>query len=69
MLADSPAWTEIADQVHTCLGTAWICVHNAHVDYRVLKAHLPWWEPAGVIDTLRLAKPPTAACPATRSTR
>ncbi|MFG2416680.1 MULTISPECIES: hypothetical protein [Streptomyces] len=35
---------------------AWICAHKAHVDYRVLSAHLPKWEPAGVLDTLRLAK-------------
>lgn len=56
LLAKSPAWGEIADQVHSLLSKAWICAHNAHVDYRVLKAHLPQWEPAGVIDTLRLAK-------------
>jgi DNA polymerase III epsilon subunit-like protein len=55
-LAHKPAWKEIADQVHACLGTAWICAHHAHVDYRVLKAHLPKWEPAGVLDTLRLAR-------------
>lgn len=55
-LADKSAWAETADQVHRFLGTAWICAHNAHVDYRVLKAHLPRWEPAGVLDTLRLAR-------------
>ncbi|MFH9728755.1 exonuclease domain-containing protein [Streptomyces sp. NPDC017260] len=38
------------------MGTAWICAHNAHTDYRVLGAHLPGWEPAGVLDTLRLAE-------------
>jgi DNA polymerase III epsilon subunit-like protein len=56
VLETSPAWREVSDQVHALLGTAWICAHHAHVDYRVLKAHLPKWEPAGVIDTLRLAK-------------
>ncbi|WP_371792274.1 3'-5' exonuclease [Streptomyces sp. NBC_01471] len=55
-LAAEPGWEEIAEQVHTLLGASWICAHNAHVDYRVLKAHLPQWEPAGVLDTLRLAK-------------
>ncbi|MEU8567780.1 3'-5' exonuclease [Streptomyces pathocidini] len=55
-LADQPEWEEIADQVHDFLGTGWICAHHAHVDYRVLKAHLPDWKPAGVLDTLRLAK-------------
>ncbi|MEU2585316.1 3'-5' exonuclease [Streptomyces avermitilis] len=55
-LADKPAWAEIADQVHAFMGTAWICAHNAHTDYRVLSAHLPGWKPAGVLDTLRLAR-------------
>ncbi|MEU4095942.1 3'-5' exonuclease [Streptomyces sp. NPDC026673] len=55
-LASAPGWEEIADHVHTLLGTAWIAAHNAHVDYKVLHAHLPRWEPAGVLDTLRLAK-------------
>ncbi|MFE2939861.1 exonuclease domain-containing protein [Streptomyces sp. NPDC059255] len=55
-LEKEPGWAEIADQVHTILGTSWICAHNAHVDYKVLSAHLPLWQPAGVLDTLRLAK-------------
>lgn len=55
-LTKEPGWEEIADQVHTLLGTSWICAHNAHVDHRVLTAHLPAWQPAGVLDTLRLAK-------------
>ncbi|MEU1273513.1 3'-5' exonuclease [Streptomyces sp. NPDC005799] len=56
VLATAPDWEEIADEVHARLGTAWIAAHHAHVDYRVLTAHLPKWQPAGVIDTLRLAK-------------
>ncbi|WP_405575367.1 3'-5' exonuclease [Streptomyces sp. NBC_01167] len=56
VLEGKPGWEEIRDEVHTMLGTAWIAAHNAHVDYRVLSAHLPKWQPAGVIDTLRLAK-------------
>jgi DNA polymerase III epsilon subunit-like protein len=56
LLADKPSWAELADLVGEFLGTAWICAHNAHVDYRALSHHLPKWEPAGVIDTLRLAK-------------
>ncbi|MFD9540842.1 exonuclease domain-containing protein [Streptomyces sp. NPDC060022] len=55
-LAHEPGWEEIADQMHTLLNSAWVCAHNAHVDYRVLSAHLPRWQPAGVLDTLRLAK-------------
>ncbi|WP_406425582.1 3'-5' exonuclease (plasmid) [Streptomyces sp. NBC_00873] len=56
VLDGKPDWEEIAGEVHACLGTAWIAAHNAHVDYRVLSAHLPQWKPAGVLDTLRLAK-------------
>ncbi|WP_369153905.1 exonuclease domain-containing protein [Streptomyces sp. R02] len=55
-LADKPAWADVAGQVHAFLGNTWICAHNAHTDYRVLSAHLPGWKPAGVLDTLRLAK-------------
>nr|BAP34729.1 DNA polymerase III [Streptomyces sp. ML694-90F3] len=55
-LEGQPGWEEIQESVHTFLGTAWIAAHHAHVDYRVLSAHLPAWQPAGVIDTLRLAK-------------
>lgn len=55
-LANCPAWNDIADQAHSTLGQAWIAAHNAHVDHRVLSAHLPGWQPAGVIDTLRLAR-------------
>ncbi|MEU8733702.1 3'-5' exonuclease [Streptomyces tendae] len=55
-LADKPLWAEVADQVHSFLSSTWICAHNAHTDYRVLSAHLPDWKPAGVLDTLRLAK-------------
>ncbi|MCT6775684.1 3'-5' exonuclease [Streptomyces sp. CS7] len=56
VLEDKPGWEEIKGSVHELLGTSWIAAHNAHVDYRVLSAHLPQWRPAGVIDTLRLAK-------------
>lgn len=56
VLDGKPGWEEVKDQVHARLGTAWITAHNAHVDYRVLSAHLPQWKPAGVIGTLRLAK-------------
>lgn len=56
LLADKPTWAELAGPVGDFLGTSWICAHHAHVDYRELSRHLPKWEPAGVIDTLRLAK-------------
>ncbi|MFH8987780.1 hypothetical protein [Streptomyces sp. NPDC017940] len=38
------------------LGTTCICAHYAHVDYGMLSRHLPRWQPAGVLDTLRLVK-------------
>lgn len=56
VLQEQPSWEEISGAVHSLLGTAWIAAHNAHVDYRVLSAHLPPWQPSGVLDTLRLAK-------------
>ncbi|NJQ04014.1 3'-5' exonuclease [Streptomyces lonarensis] len=56
VLDGKPSWREIEGVVHGLLGTAWVAAHHAHVDYRVLRAHLPQWQPAGVIDTLRLAK-------------
>lgn len=55
-LADCPSWEAVADQVRTMLGSAWICGHNASVEYKALTRHLPGWEPAGVLDTLRLAR-------------
>ncbi|MFD3926513.1 exonuclease domain-containing protein [Streptomyces sp. NPDC058614] len=55
-LAGYPTWSEVADGVRAFLDGAWICAHNAHVDYRVLARHLPGWEPTGVIDTLRLSR-------------
>jgi len=56
VLSTCPRWEQVADQARGLLGNAWICVHNAHVDYGVLIRHLPDWAPAGVIDTLRLAR-------------
>ncbi|SFF75328.1 DNA polymerase-3 subunit epsilon/exodeoxyribonuclease X [Actinacidiphila alni] len=64
VLENAPAWTEVAADVHRLLGTAWICAHNAHTDYRVLSAHLPGWQPAGVLDTLRLARVTVPGLPA-----
>lgn len=55
-LSTCPRWEQVADQAHRLLGNAWICAHNAHVDYGVLIRHLPGWAPSGVIDTLRLAR-------------
>lgn len=56
-VADVSTWADIAAEVQAELDGAWIAAHNAaSVEYRVLKAHLPEWDPAGVIDTLRLSR-------------
>ncbi|WP_049570423.1 3'-5' exonuclease [Streptomyces sp. SBT349] len=55
-LATCPPWTAVAGEVGTTLDGAWICAHNAGVEYNVLRRHLPDWKPAGVLDTLRLAR-------------
>lgn len=52
----APAFADIAAGVRADLDGAWIAAHNAHVDHRVLARHLPGWQPAGVLDTLRLAR-------------
>ncbi|MFI5942238.1 exonuclease domain-containing protein [Streptomyces uncialis] len=56
MVTGAPAWVEVAGEVGSVLDSAWICAHSAGVEYGVLTRHLPGWQPAGVIDTLRLAK-------------
>ncbi|MCC5574457.1 3'-5' exonuclease [Microtetraspora sp. AC03309] len=59
----APSWEQVAPGVHTHLQHAWIAAHNASVDYTALRRHLPGWEPAGVIDTLRLARATYPAAP------
>ncbi|GAA1232213.1 hypothetical protein GCM10009665_23060 [Kitasatospora nipponensis] len=55
-VADAPTWEQVGPQVHADLQGAWIAAHAAHVDYGVLLRHMPHWQPAGVVDTLRLAR-------------
>ncbi|MFI5527040.1 exonuclease domain-containing protein [Kitasatospora sp. NPDC051853] len=55
-VAAAPAWPVIADQVLADLNGAWIVAHHASTEYTVLTRHLPTWQPAGVLDTLRLAR-------------
>ncbi|GAA3115068.1 3'-5' exonuclease [Streptosporangium carneum] len=55
-VTDAPTWQHVAPTVQDTLQGTWIAAHNAHVDYTVLHRHLPGWKPAGVIDTLRLAR-------------
>jgi DNA polymerase III epsilon subunit-like protein len=55
-LAGCPSWDAVAGDVRAGLEGTWLVAHNASVEYRVLSRHLPGWEPAGVVDTLRLAR-------------
>jgi DNA polymerase III epsilon subunit-like protein len=55
-LADCPPWEAVAGDIEAMLEGAWLAAHNASVEYRILSRHLPAWEPAGVVDTLRLAR-------------
>ncbi|TQF01335.1 3'-5' exonuclease [Kitasatospora acidiphila] len=55
-VATAPTWEQVGDRVHADLEGAWIAAHAAHVDYGVLLRHMPTWQPAGVLDTLRLAR-------------
>ncbi|MFE3579439.1 3'-5' exonuclease [Streptomyces vinaceus] len=56
MVAGAPLWEDVAGEVAEVLNGAWICAHSATVEHSVLSRHLPDWRPAGVIDTLRLAR-------------
>jgi DNA polymerase III epsilon subunit-like protein len=53
---NAPSWPQAADRIRTLLDGAWIAAHNARTEYDVLTRHLPAWQPAGVIDTLRLSR-------------
>jgi DNA polymerase-3 subunit epsilon/exodeoxyribonuclease X len=55
-VASAPTWQQAASKVRDLLDGAWIAAHNAHVDYGLLARLLPGWEPAGVIDTLKLSR-------------
>ena len=55
-VAGCPPWSEVAAEVGRVLDGRVLVAHGAHVEYRVLGAHLPDWRPPMVLDTLRLAK-------------
>lgn len=55
-VAGCPPWSEVAREITELLGDRILVAHGAHVEYRVLGAHLPDWRPPLVLDTLRLAK-------------
>jgi exodeoxyribonuclease X len=53
---DAATWAETSGQVRALLDGAWIAAHNASVEYGLLTRLLPDWQPAGVIDTLKLSR-------------
>ncbi|WP_030244988.1 3'-5' exonuclease [Streptomyces sp. NRRL S-350] len=55
-VAQAPTWDQVGPQIQASLEGVWIAAHAAHVDYGVLLRHMPDWKPAGVLDTLRLAR-------------
>jgi DNA polymerase III epsilon subunit-like protein len=55
-VAHCPPWTAVAADVQETLDGRVLIAHGAHVEYRVLSAHLPGWRPPMVLDTMRLTK-------------
>lgn len=55
-VADSPLWTEVAEEISDAITGRVLVAHNASVERRVIATHLPRWRPPLVLDTLRLAK-------------
>lgn len=55
-VAHSPDWPTIAREVEPLISDCTLVAHNASIEHRVLDEHLPTWQPALVLDTLRLAK-------------
>jgi DNA polymerase III subunit epsilon len=55
-LADAPTITDIEPELARRLDDAYIVGHNVGVDWRLLHRRCPSIRPAGLIDTLRLAR-------------
>lgn len=55
-VADCPPWSEVAPTIATVMEGRVLVAHGAHVERRVIGAHLPDWQPPAVLDTMRLAK-------------
>lgn len=55
-VADAAPWSAIVDIVTETLAGRLVVAHNASVERQVLTTHLPGWQPAGWLDTLRLAR-------------
>ncbi len=55
-VADLPRIDVVADGIRAYLDGAVVVAHNAGIDLDVLTRELPGWQPAAVVDTLRLAR-------------
>jgi DNA polymerase III epsilon subunit-like protein len=55
-VTDCPPWSEVAPEITKFIEGRVLVAHGAHVEYRVIGAHLPDWKPPMVLDTVRLAK-------------
>jgi DNA polymerase III subunit epsilon len=56
VLADAPPLSEVEPHLAELLDGCWIVGHNVMVDWRLLHRRCPSVRPAGLIDTLRLAR-------------
>jgi len=55
-VAELPGIDAVAADIRAYLDGAVVVAHNAHVDLDVLTRELPGWQPAAVVDTLKLAR-------------
>ncbi len=55
-VAELPGVAAVAADIRAHLDGAVVVAHNAHIDLDVLTRELPGWQPAGVVDTLKLAR-------------
>ncbi|WP_329429022.1 3'-5' exonuclease [Streptosporangium sp. NBC_01495] len=56
VLASAPSLEHITPELTARLDGAYIVGHNVHVDWRLLSLRCPGIRPAGLIDTLKLAR-------------
>ncbi|MCP2325229.1 DNA polymerase III epsilon subunit-like protein [Hamadaea flava] len=56
VLATAPAFDSIAPTLAELIDGKWVLGHNVQVDWRLLSGHLPGLRPAGLLDTLQLAR-------------
>jgi len=56
LLATAPRLEQIAAKLAELIDGRWLLGHNVNVDWRLLRRHLPGLRPAGLIDSLALAR-------------